>query len=355
MIQKENLKPLFFFFCKFGCLLASLCVVIALITPIIVPKYTEAWAPTAVVEGLYELEENSLDVLIIGSSQVVSAISPMQIYAETGITSYNLGTEQQGLFVTYYLLQESLRYQKPKVIFLDLMFLYSYSDSPINTSAEFVHKSFDFMHWSEVKLEAISTLCSLDAEHSMRDYFFPFFYYHSRWSELSAEDFTHFAKDKANVLKGFFPVTIVEPSDFEGFEMDTSIEPAVPHALMVEYLDKIATLCAENDISLILIKTPRCDGTFSSAQHNAMQALADYYHIPLIDFNEKELYTQLDFDPQTDYMDILHVNYSGAKKITGYISDYLCTNYAFEDKRQNAAYESWNLDLEQYEQLVPNL
>lgn len=354
MKKTNKFKPIFSYVCKIALPIFSLLLVLSLLTPVFVPKSYGVWATTSVLDGFYELEEDSIDVLFLGSSQIMTAVSPMQIYEETGITSYSLGTEQQNLVTTYYWLKEALDYQKPKVVILDTLFLYPYySDSALNSKEEFVRKSLDYMKWSPNKWEAITTVCSLDENHEIQNYIFPFLRYHSRWSDLTVSDFTYAFSDKENPLKGFSIITEKEVLEFSGFTDTDSTEAAEPLETMELYFEKIVSLCEEEGITLVLLKTPRGNGSFNEASHNGIQQLADRHQLTFIDFNEKSLFDEIQFDPSNDYLDVSHVNYYGAEKITHYLADYLSSTYSLDDRRSSPGYESWNADLEYYRTQIP--
>lgn len=340
--------------CRMGVLFLVLALLLSLLTPVFIPKSYGTWATTAVMDGFYELEENSIDVLFLGSSQIMTAISPMQLYQDTGIPSYCLGTEQQNLVTSYFLLKEALQYQKPQVVVLDVFFLYPYyEDSLLNSKEEFVRKPFDYMKWSSNKWEAVRTICNLDEQHEIKNYLFPFLRFHSRWSDLSLSDFTYLFRDKSNPLKGFSIATEKEGLDFNGFTATGSAGTATPLATMEEYFEKIVSLCKENDISLVLIKTPRGNGSFGENYHNGIQALADRHSLPFLDFNEKTLFDKIGFDSSNDYLDVSHVNYYGAKKITAYLSGYLTDSFSLKDCRGLSEYESWQKDLQVYLESIP--
>ncbi len=354
MKNPKSSNGIFPFGCRITALLLVLLTLLFVLTPVFIPKSYGVWATTAVMDGFYELEEDSIEVLFLGSSQIMTAVSPMQLYEETGITSYNLGTEQQNLVTSYFLLKEALQYQKPKVVVLDVFFLYPYySDSALNSKEEFVRKAFDYMKWSPNKLEAVRTICSLDDRHELKNYFFPFLRFHSRWSDLSLSDFTYLFRDKANPLKGFSIATEKEALDFQGFTFTDSTKAAAPLETMEQYFEKIVSLCEENNISLVLIKTPRGNGSFGEDYHNGIQTLADKHALPFLDFNEKSLFDEIAFDASADYLDVSHVNYYGAEKITAYLSAYLNAAFPLEDRRSTPAYSSWQNDLQLYLEIIP--
>ncbi len=319
------MKKLIYLYSKIAAVLICLVLLLSLLTPVFVPKYGDTFGTTVVMDGFYELEDNSIDVLFLGSSQIMTAISPVQIYEKTGISSYNLGTEQQNMVLSYYLLKEALRFQTPQIVFLDVFFLFPYNDnpSPLNSSEEFVRKPIDYMKWSANKWETIRTICSLDTGHDMKNYLFPFLRFHSRWNDLTLEDFTYLLKDKTNPLLGFSVTEEKEPQDFQGFEPeDPSLTEELPDTMEL-YFKKIVSLCQEKNITLVLIKTPRGDGSFEEIRHNTVAKLAEENELVFIDFNERSLLEEIGFDPENDYMDFSHINCYGAEKLTDYLACYL--------------------------------
>lgn len=348
------MKRIVCFFSKIGITLLTLILILAVLSPVFTPKFLDYWPTTAVVNGMYALEKNSIDVLFLGSSHVMTAVSPMQIYEETGITSYNLGTEQQSMFTSYYLLKEALQTQNPKVVVLDMHFLFAYNfETPINSDEQFVRKTFDCMKWSSNKLEAIRNLCSLDDTHTWGNYLLPILRYHSRWNDLTLKDLTYIWEDKSNPLKGFSIATEQTPSSFSGFvpeEIPRTIQ--LPDTMQL-YFEKIVSLCAEKNISLVLIKTPCGDGSFQAERHNIVQELSDKNGLVFIDFNEKSVFDECGLQSNTDYLDAVHTNYYGSIKISHYLASYLSSAYSLEDKRNRPGYETWDADLETYLSTLP--
>ena len=62
---------------------------------------------------------NSLDVMMYGNSDVYSGISPMQIYQDYDITSYNCANEKETAKSMLKHIKRTLKKQKPKVIVID--------------------------------------------------------------------------------------------------------------------------------------------------------------------------------------------------------------------------------------------
>ena len=84
------------------------------------PKYV-----TGVVEGAliaeYYPEEKNHDVIFIGDCEVYENFSPQNLWEEYGINSFFRGTAQQLIWLSYYLLEDTLRYETPKVVVFNVL------------------------------------------------------------------------------------------------------------------------------------------------------------------------------------------------------------------------------------------
>ena len=93
-------------------------------------KFTDGIAQ---VSEYYELEDETVDVLILGSSQAFCNINPVVLWEDYGISSYVLAGSAQPMWNTYYYLKEALKTQTPKLIVLDA-FATSYQQSYMDDS-----------------------------------------------------------------------------------------------------------------------------------------------------------------------------------------------------------------------------
>ena len=82
--------------------------------------------------AFYDLDKNTVDVLVLGSSHAFVNFSTDTLWSEYGISSFNLGGGVQPFWNTYYNLKEALKTQKPELIVLDAYAAtldFDYSDS----------------------------------------------------------------------------------------------------------------------------------------------------------------------------------------------------------------------------------
>ena len=255
------------------------------INKILEAKYilkNSTWPTTSSYRQFYEMDKDSIDVLFFGSSVAVNAFIPQEIYNTYGITSYNLGSEQQSIYLSYYWLKEALRFQSPKVVVLDAKFMMNlHPENPINTTEGLTRKCLDPMKWSKVKREAVHNLCLLDEEQSELSYYLINLRYHSRWSRLQEYDINEDMVD-ISALKGYAPTTDYGPASYTTYEQTDASATTEFAPLMQEYLDKMADLCKENNIQLVLVDLP--GNEMNDAINNTHTSYAekrgiDYYNL----------------------------------------------------------------------------
>ena len=93
--------------------------------------------------------------------------------------------------------------------------------------------------------------------------------------------------------------------------------------------------------------------SWNMARHQAVADYASDRNIPFIDFNMKDMMTKTGFDWLTDSRDGgNHLNYSGAKKISTWLGNYLGSQYQLEDHRKDSRYQRWQQDSTDYNRIV---
>ena len=147
-------------------------------------QLSKPWDFTMTTSGFYNEKRNTLDVLAFGSSHAYASINPIEIWDKTGLQSYVLATSNQPIWITYYYMKEALKFQKPKVMILDVHMIVDY-DKEYGTEA-MNYTALNEMKFSKNKVDAIR------ASAPKKDrvyYYFDLFKYHSRWKDLSKDDF----------------------------------------------------------------------------------------------------------------------------------------------------------------------
>lgn len=302
--------------------------------------------------ALYEIPDNSLDVAYVGTSTFYCGISPLDIWNDVGITGEVFSTPRATINTVYYYIQEILKTQSPKVVVLDAATLITE-----DLSNESRIKAFTGMKHSLLKLKGIMNTGSKDRIFLQKlEIYSEIFALHDRWSSLKSLDFNDYKKQKA-YLKGYGytehsqsvpslkdTFRIRTDKNSPGYINDIYDFEDIPSANVIHF-ENIINICKKNNIEILLIKIPNFNWT--ATHHNKINALAETYDIPFIDFNV--ILDEIDFDEKLSfwdydpYMQNGHLNYTGAKVISEYLGSYLFQSYSFVDRVNNIQCE-WKID-----------
>lgn len=316
---------------------------------ILLPKYiysNNLYPSTSSYHHFYEMEKDSVDVLFLGPSIVVNAFSPQQLYDEYGIRSYNLGNARQDMLLSYYWLKEALNYQTPKVVVIDSLFLFHRSIEGL------IRACLDPMKLSPAKLEAARDLSRLDG-HSFLSYIFPNIRFHSRWSSLSAYDYLA-DNNLHSELKGYFPLYEYDNAPVTKFvPTDPEFSEVADNEDLTEYLAKIAELCNENGIKLIVTSLP--DNEMHDGIHNFITRLSNELDFDYLNLTEARHIEALAAEPPREKI-AMHQNLWGSIKTTRYIGRILSEEYsvpAVKDMQYEATRDFYQRLLTVYE--IPHI
>ena len=297
------------------------------------------WNNYYTMNGFYEEPENTLDTVVLGASVALTSIAPTELYTNYGISAYNLGTQRQPVFASYYWLQETYRLHSKtlKNVVFDVSAVREDATKP------FYHMAFDSMKLSDVKLRAVWDYTDGDITETL-NFMIPLLSYHNRWSSLNSSDFEKFTLDPDLGTRGYFYLGYIY-ADRAGYDnvpdklpiLDTEAKPGKLDENSVEYLRKMADFCKEKRLNLLFVRTTT--NNWDSGFHNAIQPLADELGIEFLDFNFDPLYDSYGYVHAYDTKDGNHLNYYGATKFTKWLGQYLVDNYGATDVRGKPGYE----------------
>ena len=289
------------------------------------PKYMDSLVEGSMISEYYDTPKNH-EVIFIGDCEVYANFSPMVFYEEEGSSSYIRGSSQQLIWQSYSILEETLRYETPKVVIFNVNAM-RYSE-PV--SEAYNRLTIDKMKWSKEKVEIIRS--SMMEEENFLSYVFPILRYHSRIFELTKEDFTYFFQKKTHTFNGFLINQAVN-----GVKSLPSKRPLTEDDfadITYQYLDKIRLLCEEKGIELVLIKAPSLYPYWYSEYDEKIKEYASKYQLDYYNFLENILEINLDYSTDT-YDGGLHLNLQGATKLSKYFAPILKEKYSLTDYREN--------------------
>ncbi|MGN0978545.1 MAG: hypothetical protein ACI4PH_10870 [Faecousia sp.] len=293
--------------------LLCFCVVFGLLQEIFTPKYPND--STMIVDGFTELEDNSLDVLFIGSSQMFCGISPNTLREETGLESYVFGGSSQRLAVTAFYLELALKTQSPRIVLMDASKVFE--DSGVEDEA-FLSWNFDPLPLSWGKLKMLYEIFDGDLSETL-SHALPLWQRHARWSELSELDYTWPLEKHPSETGGQLALEEVSAVELEYFNSDPDGAAKPVPEDNIAAIRKIQDLCRERDITLIAFKAP--SGNWDKAMSRETAAVMESLGIPFI--NCMDYMDEIGLDQNTDFFNWGHLNVVGAEKLTRYLAQFL--------------------------------
>ena len=116
-----------------------------------------------------------------------------------------------------------------------------------------------------------------------------------------------------------------------------------------KYLDMMTELCEKEGIELLLIKAPSLYPYWYDEYEAQVEDYAAAHNLRYINF--LELTDEIGIDYDTDTYDAgLHMNLSGAEKLSGYIGKVLVEDYGIEDRRKEKELSDiWEKKITAYE------
>lgn len=297
------------------------------------------------MSGIYEEPENSLDAVYLGSSNCYAFWNPNLAWEEYGIAVYPYTCSSQPLIVAEYLIKEARKTQPNAVFVVNINTL---GDGKIGNTI--MHRLLDFIPLSKNKLDFTDYLCDLaDLSFSDRlEYYLPIIKYHEKWDELSAGNFS----TEINSLKGgnkslWYLGDVKDISE----NYKTSEESHKISEALEQSINSLLDYCDEENLKIVFVTVPRAEDSLETVEKfNTVNKLISDRGYPIIDLMDTP--EEANIDLSTDFYNNTHTNIHGAIKFTHYISEYLIENYAFEDKRQNGEYSSWNDSLKKYTDII---
>ncbi len=266
---------------------------------------------------VFDEPNDTLDVIILGHSGVYRGLSPMEMYAEYGITSYACSKATLMPWESLDFLEQVLERQSPKLVVFE-------------TDQMFYDKGGKI--GENYAKNAVENLIPIIRNHASWKDWLPGENYRER-SYTKGYKFTK----KKKAYKGTKELVAT----------DVVYEMGKRH---VKSLEKICALCKEKNIPLMLVEVPS-KIRWNYEKYNAVKAFAEQHDVEFMDCNQR--LADFDFDWKNDTCDSGdHLNYYGAKKLSAFFGEYIKEHYNLSDRRGDEKYAFWQDDLDKYNKYI---
>jgi len=312
----------------------------------------KSWNNYDTTRGFYKEPGNTIETVFVGASTIVNGIIPTELYRDYGICAYNLGTEEQPMLASYYWMLEAERLHKKtlKTVVLDVSMM---RRTPIASAYQ---KALDGMQFSTIKVQAVNDYS--DKKENALTYLFPVLEYHNRWDSLNITDFQKKGYEVQLSTRGynFDEGSVIDNCGADqialsDYYVDENVEESALDKEALYYLKKMIKYCDDNELKLVLIKTPAI-GAWSMSDHNAIEKIAEQNQLNFMDFNYEPYIDEMQYNEATDNKDWTHLNYYGARKLTNWLGQYLLEECENTDNRNSAKYRYMQTELKNYEAYI---
>jgi len=301
------------------------------------PKYMSHTFEGAMIAEYYSAQHPH-DVIFIGDCEIYHSFSPIVLWEEFGITSYIRGGPHQLVWQSYYILEDTLRRETPAVVVFNVLAM----QHPEPVSEGYNRLNIDGLPLSRTKLNAINT--SMMEDESIFSYILPIIRWHTRWNDLSEEDFRYMFNRRRVTHNGYMLRADISPAG--ALPTKRALADYSFGDKPLEYLDRIVELCKAHDISLILVKSPALFPFWHDQWDAKMQTYADDNDLRYL--NLHALSEVIGIDMYTDtFNGGLHLNVYGAEKTAHYVGRILSEEFGLtghkDDPVISAAWEEKSL------------
>lgn len=336
------------------------------------------------IKGFFEEERDSLDIVLLGASEVYSDFSPGYAYEYGGVTSYLFATQANSILNYKSQLKNILARQKDALIVIELNG--AVNDEAETTKEANLHNYADNVPLDSAKLE---WMAQSEVENKS-EYLCPIIKYHSVWSDVPGN--MNYQKtiigDKLRgytYLKGILNETAVFQStqrSMNQYLQQLSDGEGIPHIKATadsaqqrdsknnhhiqkktddnqtkkgrkplpereeNALRELLSYCKEQKLdNVVFTRFPHIvvKRTFDRFEKsNTVGDIVAEYGYDYLNFERDFSTTGL--DETKDFYNLDHLNVRGQQKFTAFLTDYLTTRYAVSPKQQSESVKSeWEI------------
>lgn len=297
------------------------------------------------IKGFFCEPENSLDVTLIGASELYTGFNSPLAWKKYGFTSYSFC--YAGMVGSHYKLavDEVLSRQKPKLMVIEINgFLYDQEYMEDMTKA---HTFLDNLPKDKIRRDFIKE--NYDFKTQM-EFFFPIIKHHDNWKHpkscLACFKSNYSIKKNGIVYSKAFSSNYYS-KEVKGMENFKPIFCDYSRDCMIDLLEHLNELGVEN---VLFARFPHTVKNSNIDVYHEIEGLVTAYGYDFVNFENE--FKQFNLDINKDFYNRDHMNVFGMKKFTDGFSKYILDNYDVISQHTAEVTEMWNLCYEKTERLI---
>ena len=278
------------------------------------------------MDGYYLEDKDSLDVVLLGSSEMYSGVIPAKLYEDYGITSYPYATSSSTAGAMATQIKEIKRTQNPQLIVIEIN---AFLDGTANETKESSLRGYiDNVPMNVNKFDYIRTVIEPD---DRAEYFFPIVKYPKPLNrcltmmhqEMRGYTYLRGFKTNANIFKlTDKSLNANLPGDNKTLALDKRYEPKLKEFLQYLKDEKIENVLFMRMPHLVTKQTYNRFKRGNEAGRMIQEAGFDFINLE----RDEEMMSL----PADYYYNLDHLNINGAEKLTSKVGNILTEKYHVE-------------------------
>lgn len=306
------------------------------------------------IKGFYLEDKDSVDVVLIGASDVYAGFSSAYAYEKFGFTSYPFATQSNIISSYKSQIKTVIEHQHPKLIVVEINGALYSDDKQLEKEANF-RNYIDNVPLNSAKVQAVKEY----APENEIEYYLPIIKYHSVWNDFPAGIKWNISimQDNLrgyNLLKGVKNKAGVYKPDEKiynsSLKKNTKRKPLSVKS--EHYLRELLDYCrSENITNIVFTRFPHAVTYKQIARFKRTNTAGDIIAEYGYDFlNFEKDFDDTGLDTAVDFYNPDHMNVYGQKKFTEHLGGILRDKYGISESELTASQKSeWDKSVEYYE------
>ena len=287
------------------------------------------------IRGFFLEPENSLDVALVGASELYTGFCSPLAWKNCGFTSYSLC--YAGMLATHYkpAVQEVMAHQNPKLLVIEING-FTCGDEYQNDLTK-SHTFLDNVPKDKLRNQLIKDIIP---EESRAEFYFPIIKYHENWKHIRSS----LVCLRNKIYMALYGQTLTKAyankkSVFKKNKLE-EYNPK-PGKIAEESLTELLEFLKENNIEKVLfVRFPHCVKNKNPQAYEKIKEKIISYGYDYKDFEAET--NELGLIPSKDFYNYGHLNVFGQEKFTPVLAEYIVSNYDVKSEHNDDVIQSWN-------------
>ncbi len=299
--------------------------------------------------SFYGIEDNTLDVVLVGTSITFSSFMPMEAWEQYGMAACDYCTNVHFENSLRYSVREVMKTQNPKLIMIDIAPFYrDHYGGTKEWDDDFrklcIKYNLDSMKYSFDRA-LLAKEITRDSGGNLYDYLYYFFditrYHTNTPSRQQYDNALHDAgRGYEHLKRSSNSVDEASLLEDDGSEMPLEEHQQEYLRLLIDEVDKL-------DCDVVFFCSPVLfNDSTCLMRKNYIGRIVSEAGYPFWDLSKDV--GELGLDYNTDFWSLDHYDCLGAEKVTPYIAQKIKENYEIPDRRKDPAYSNWHDDYQEW-------